>query len=287
MRRLALLAPLFVFAGLYAAPTAVLAAESYDNCAGFIDSLPATIGKQGVWCLRKDLSTALASGAAITVATNNVTVDCNDFKIGGLGAGDASQAWGIFATDRQNITVRHCNIRGFRTGIDLYGGAGHLVEDNRLDNNLASGIEVQGDNNLIRRNRVFDTGGQQEYGYGIVAIGADVINNIISGVFTAPAVESRPYGILAGGSGTAVQGNRIRGLIVSGPGPALGIAFQTKGVIVDGNQITANATTTGNGIGRYGNATPDADATCSNNIVRGFTGGYSGCVIEVGNIDLP
>src|SRR5690606_14995164 len=62
------------------------AADDYDACAGFIDSVPATITSQGVWCLRKDLSTAIASGSAITIATNNVTIDCNGFKLGGLAA---------------------------------------------------------------------------------------------------------------------------------------------------------------------------------------------------------
>ena len=68
-------------------PASALAAESYDNCTGFIDSLPATVSTQGTWCLRANLSTAMASGDAIAVAANNVTLDCNDFKIGGLAAG--------------------------------------------------------------------------------------------------------------------------------------------------------------------------------------------------------
>ncbi len=76
--------------------------ETYNTCAGFIDSLPATM-----WCLRKDLTTSMTSGRAISIATNNVTIDCNDFKIGGLGAGNASTATGIYTYGRQNITVRH------------------------------------------------------------------------------------------------------------------------------------------------------------------------------------
>ena len=50
------------------------AAQSLDTCAGFLDTLPTTISTQGVWCLRHDLSTNIASGNAITVATNNVTI---------------------------------------------------------------------------------------------------------------------------------------------------------------------------------------------------------------------
>jgi len=93
------------------------AAQSYDNCTGFITSLPATISTQGTWCLNKDVSTAVTSGAAITIAANNVTLDCNDFKLGGLAAGLTTQAVGVYALDRFNISVRHCNIRGFYFGI--------------------------------------------------------------------------------------------------------------------------------------------------------------------------
>src|SRR5688572_11895990 len=141
-----------------AVPVQTRAAESYDNCAGFIDSLPATISTQGVWCLRKDVSTAIAAGAAITVATNNVTLDCNDFKLGGLSAGTATATRGILATGRQNIRVRNCNIRGFHTGLDIEGG-GHLVEDNNLNGNLSVGLRVSGDGSIVRRNSVIDTGG--------------------------------------------------------------------------------------------------------------------------------
>src|SRR5690606_12207512 len=122
------------------APGSANAARSYDNCTGFIDSLPTTISTQGVWCLRKNLGTAIISGAAIIIDANNVTIDCNDFKLGGLAAGDASVASGIYAQNRHNAVVRHCSVRGFNYGIRLDGGAGHLVEDNRLDNNLFTGI---------------------------------------------------------------------------------------------------------------------------------------------------
>src|SRR5690606_24652633 len=88
------LAALLLLGGL-AATQPARAAQSYDACTGFIDSVPATISTQGVWCLRKDLSTNITSGNAITIATNNVTIDCNDFKLGGLAAGNGSNAFGI------------------------------------------------------------------------------------------------------------------------------------------------------------------------------------------------
>jgi parallel beta-helix repeat protein len=274
--------------GLFAYSPAAHAAQSYDNCNNFIDTLPATISTQGVWCLHKDLSTNITSGKAITIAANNVTIDCNDFKLGGLAAGPGSTAIGIYAIYRQNATVRRCNVRGFfyGTSLDGDGGAGHLVEDNRLDNNLFAGIYVAGDNNLIRRNRVFDTGSERQIVYGILA-SADIIDNTIAGVFGYQSSDSRPRGIVVFGNGAVVRDNRIRGLAAVAPGTARGISIGTKGIIVDGNTIIADAATSGKGIGLYELATSDADATCSNNIVRGFTENYSGCVAEVDNIDLP
>ena len=44
-----------------------VAGESYDNCVGFIDALPATITTQGTWCLRQDLDSAATSGIMIEI----------------------------------------------------------------------------------------------------------------------------------------------------------------------------------------------------------------------------
>src|SRR5690606_35026428 len=48
------------------------AAETFDTCVGFIDSVPATITAQGTWCMDGNLGTSISSGNAITVATHNV-----------------------------------------------------------------------------------------------------------------------------------------------------------------------------------------------------------------------
>jgi parallel beta-helix repeat protein len=255
------------------------AAESYDNCTGFIDSVPATISTQGTWCLRKDLSTTMATGNAITMAANNVTLDCNGFKLGGLGAGDGSQAVGIRSTDRSNIVVRHCNVRGFNTGINLQGGGGHLVEDNRLDNNLYTGIRVSGDNNRVLRNAVYDTGGTPgtTQGFGIAAAG-DVVDNTVSGVFVA-STDAFPFGILISGPGQEARNNRVRGLVPSGDGSATGIRAQDSGIRLDGNQIAAALPTDGTGIRGVAGG-----LFCSNNAVVGYGTTYDGCEHAVDNL---
>jgi hypothetical protein len=266
-----LLAILLAWAWL--APTAQ-AAQSYDNCRRFIDSLPATISTQGVYCLRKDLATNLASGNAIEIQANNVTINCNDFKIGGLAAGDGSQEVGIHADGPQNVTVRHCNIRGFSYGMDLYGD-GLLVEDNRLDNNLYTGIKVEGDRNLVRHNRIYATGdlAGATAAYGIYADsgasngGADIIDNVVDGVITANATQV-VCGIASwGANGTRISGNRIAGLaLTGGTGQAYGIRTPlSTNLAISGNRIVAQAPGThGLGIGS------DSSNFCAGNTVANF-----------------
>lgn len=256
------------------------AAESYDNCNNFIDSLPATISTQGVWCLRKDVSTGIASGNAIRITTNNVTIDCNGFKIGGLAGGPASRAKGIHAEARQNITVRGCGIRGFDIGINIIGGAGHLVERNRLDHNLSVGIVVgtmfgpATENSVVRNNLVFDTGSPTvDSAGGISSNGADVIGNTISGVFAKSA------GLVAGvftGSGALVRGNRIRGIEATETGTAYGVLGATDARIEDNALSMAGAGSAHTGI--HGGS-----GYCMDNTIRKFPAPMDSCIDAGGN----
>ncbi len=258
---------------------AARAAKGYDNCNGFIDALPAAISTQGVWCLRHDLATNIASGNVISISANNVTIDCNDFKVGGLAAGNRSQAIGIRAYGRQNTAIRHCNIRGFNFGIYLDGGAGNLVEDNRLDNNLIGGIYVDGQYNRVRRNAVYDTGGfvagtgsGGTFAWGIDAA-ADIVDNVVDGVFTAGTTNT-VIGIRASGAGMQASNNQISGLALNGGGTAFGIAavagipYQT----FVGNRVAAASAST-NGSGIHGNDS----SFCARNTVSGFAVGMDAC----------
>jgi len=107
------IATLAAFAGA-SGPAA--AGESYDNCVGFIDALPAAITTQGIWCLRQNLDTSATSGNMIEIQTNNVTIDCNGFRLRGSGGGAATTAVGIYANARLNLAIRHCTIAAFWRG---------------------------------------------------------------------------------------------------------------------------------------------------------------------------
>jgi hypothetical protein len=254
------------------------AAESFDSCDGrFIDSLPATISTPGVWCLRHDVSTAIGAGAAIQVAANNVTLDCNGFRIGGLAAGTGSMASGVYASGRQNTTVRNCGIRGFYYGVLVEGGAGHLVEDNRMDNNLLNAIRVNADNSRVRRNAAFDTGGAVGRTDATAIIGsADITDNTISGVF-AQATPSMPVGIIATAGGQQVSRNVIRGLTPSNDGVAYGIVANAAGITVDGNRVAAAGPVNGMGIVGVSNT------FCINNTVAYFSAGVVSCRASASN----
>jgi hypothetical protein len=273
-------------------PHPARAAESYDNCTGFIDSLPATIATQGVWCLRKDLSTAMASGMAIEIDANNVTIDCNHFKIGGLAAGSATSATGIGTSDNQNnAVVRHCNIRGFRTGVVFFGGGGHLVEDSRFDNNTSTAILVSAPGSTIRNNLVIDTGGatgnlQPEIVHAITAQnGVDIINNTVNGVYSnSTAVNASVIGIRANSNGDgSVSGNRVRGLVIPGEGSVYGIYNLYSGTtIVRGNDVQGPDVPVGSG---GGIVCTDNKSTARDNVVAGFATGISTCVSSLNTVN--
>jgi hypothetical protein len=271
-----------------AALPATSRAETYHTCAGFIDTLPAVLSTQGVWCLRADLSTLIASGAAIDVQTNNVTIDCNGFKIGNLGAGRDTQARAIQASDRRNLTVRGCNIRGFRTGIDISGNntyGGHVIEDNLLEGVVRTGIFGGGDGTQIRRNRLVDIGGptNTNTAYGIDVWYADVTGNVIDGVFAGTGfANGRAYGIYATGGGT-IADNRIRGLVTQGSDTSYGIyAGSGSGsrMRIVRNELFGPGTGTTIGIFCL-----SAEGSMTGNFIADFGTGYSTCTNDgTGNV---
>ncbi|MDQ3287892.1 MAG: right-handed parallel beta-helix repeat-containing protein [Pseudomonadota bacterium] len=268
-------------------PLPALAAESYDNCTGFIDSVPATISTQGTWCLRQDLATGMSSGTAITIAANNVTIDCNDFKIGGLGAGPGTQANGLTAMQILNTTVRNCNVRGFVNGV-LLTGAGHVVEDNRFDGNTVVGINVTGDGSVVARNLVRDTGGSTTNPGLAIGIATDssvdVRDNTVTGVMPEANTSGNgnAVGIFTNNNPNASIGsNRVRSLVAMGTGTTTGILNSNSGrIAITGNQVI------GTGVDSVGLSCSSANGRAAANVVNGFATPISGCADD-GNVTAP
>jgi hypothetical protein len=289
MTRFDLLAFALLLATL-AAPPAARAAQSYDNCTGTIASLPAVIGSAGTWCLKADLATSLATGAAITISTNDVTIDCNGFKLGGLGAGLATQAYGIAAVGRLNITVRRCNIRGFLEGVAFSGASsGNLVEDNRFDGNTYTALVVKGDGSVVRRNRIFDTGGTTVVSltdaYGMYVVDSvDIIDNIISGVAAASGGNNNAFGICTTNAGGRIIGNGVRGLAKDGTGRDYAIANtdHSDRLSLRDNDLAGDASANSTGISCF-----NANGRAKDNTINGFATAISTCHDSGGNTVVP
>ncbi|PYM96554.1 MAG: hypothetical protein DME04_01555 [Candidatus Rokuibacteriota bacterium] len=185
------------------------------NCVP-ITVVPVAITVQGIYCFTQHLGTGITTGAAIEIQTNNVILDLNGFKLGGLAAGPGTQAIGISADNRQNITIKNGTVRGFYEGIRLNDSSGaslgHVVENIRADQNTHAGIEVNGRGNLIRNNQVVATGGS---------------------TFTLQAL-----GILVSGTGTRVLNNDVIDTYSSDPSQAEGIYLIASNALVVNNRIT-------------------------------------------------
>lgn len=267
----------------------VVSAETV-NCVN-ITSLPATITSQGVYCLKQDLSTGITSGFAIDIQANNVTLDCNGYKIGGLAAGPATTTSGVHAFQINNVTVRNCTIRGFQIGIDLsHNGVedpirpiGHVIERNRLDLNTRAGIYISGDASVVRNNSISATGGNT-IGELVVAIhtmfNTDVIDNTIDGVSDLSPAPLQVYGVISWyGAGNVVSGNRVRGLHSSAGTNGILTTLSEQRMSVRGNTIVNEL---GSDSG-YGIHCLHPTVIASDNHISGFSAPLSGCAAVSSN----
>ena len=186
------------------------------NCTA-ITTLPAIITVQGVYCFTGNLATDMTTGNAIDIQTDNVVLDLNGFQLDGFAAGLGTQATGIFASNRQNITIKNGTIRGVFIGILLDNGSSHVVEDIRADQNTSEGIDVRGLASIIRNNQVVATGGSTAFGADASAVGIGVQSN-----------------------GVRVMNNDVINTVKQGTGTAWGILLQgVVGGLVTNNRITS------------------------------------------------
>jgi parallel beta-helix repeat protein len=234
-----------------------------------IASLPATISTSGHYCLNANFSAAYASNA-ITIANNNVVLDCNDHTITQTGS---ALVTGITAGNRYNNTIRNCNLVGFNRGISLSENVAFTSRNNRVIGNdvrrsKLSGIQVAGTANVVEGNRVTENlGGASSYTYGIlissfngVGVGNVVRNNVVANI--APSVYVRVTGIyLLDVDNSAVVNNIVTALfppmdlgvygIVGSPG-------SLNNAAVGNTVLAATGTPPGGGGGiSYGGASYD------------------------------
>jgi hypothetical protein len=213
------------------------------NCTP-ITTLPYTITFQGAYCLTGNLETNMTDGNAVTINTNNVVLDLNGYKIGGLAGGPDTNANGIYANQRKNITIRNGTLRGFARGIFLEDispyttSQGHIIERIRADMNNWMGIFAIGRGIIIRNNQVVSTGGLGwAHGIFVRGPGARIINNDI--------IETKRHGSLTfaqaievdHSDGTVIEKNRIGNESADSQESAIFMVY-SQDLLVENNRMT-------------------------------------------------
>ena len=139
--------------------------------------------------------------------------------IDGLDAGPDSLAMGVYAVDRNNISIRNGTIRGFTYGIGLENTAadfsstvGHVISNMVLDQNRSIAIEVRGVGTVLRNNKIQHTH-SSDFGSVIAVMifgpGAQVQENDITNTSTAlDSTDATGIRIFAG-PGCTVEANHI------------------------------------------------------------------------------
>jgi nitrous oxidase accessory protein NosD len=246
-----------------------------------ITSLPAVIDQQGVYCLKGNLSTSITSGSAIEIVTNNVTIDFNGWKLGGLGAGPTTQTIGVNQVGRDNIILRGGNIRGFHTGVYMNGGSGHSILDSTFDGNRENGIAVTGNGILVRNNRIVNSS-HSSAAFGIYAneaLGVEIVNNKIDNLVTT---SGNGFGIYTINSDSPViKNNSITDILPASSAYGIRTFSSGFGAIRDNEVINSAAE------GFSGISSSIGTSICIGNVVANYTTENSGCVDGGGNYPDP
>ena len=272
-----------------ATPAPVAATGSYDDCSGFISSLPAVISTPGRWCVDSNLTTGITGGHAITIAGDGVIIDCNDFRLVRGPALPSNTANAVFSNGRNAATVRNCYIQGFYRGTYLSGGTGHLVEHNQFFRNYHIGIRADGAGTRIVDNRLDDTGHSTVATevHGIQArSSAQVVGNFIHGVLPNPTLAGTAlHGItvINNASGTVIE-NVVAGFGDGGEPPMVrGILAVNPGYLV----IRRNDVSGDDGLASVGIACDSGKPVAAANTVTRFTTGVDTCRDAGDNIVQP
>jgi parallel beta-helix repeat protein len=104
--------------------------------------IPDDCSKYGSWdgnSLTCRLSQNVTTSVEIT--TNNIILDCDGWKITGPGA-DYWSGYGIHLNNRENVSIKNCNVSNFTTGILLEYGANNSLINNTFNSNYHYGIVV-------------------------------------------------------------------------------------------------------------------------------------------------
>jgi hypothetical protein len=188
-----------------------------------VGTIDATLNS-GNYCLSANIVANRTSGTFISIANNNVVLDCRGYALINTATASTSEAYGIWFSSLDHVTIRNCRIiGGFVAGIYAYqnNGSYNLNHDIEISDNTISGakwygIVAYGTDISIRGNRVRDIGGRASFAMGIRVGGSalagqprfhQVVDNSIANV-NSPV--NNAYGIYSNNSESSrFTGNTI------------------------------------------------------------------------------
>jgi parallel beta-helix repeat protein len=271
-----------------------------------LDTLPVTISAPGHYCLDHDFAQDFAFESPIRIQADDVVLDCNDHRIRQTNAANSGSA--IYGPgEREHVTIRHCVLEGWDTGIFLQastdpGANGNRIESNTVLRSRTTAIYVIGSNNLIEGNLVAqNTGANNGVAYGIFVYSMDRtgVGNTIRGntvtdfkpVSPTGNTSVTPIGV-SNLRNTEVSNNIISAINSTGEYGVIGITgYNANGTTVSGNVILtprapgAAPWTAGHWYGIYlpGTAEEMASNVCRDNVIGHFNLAVYGCTIDQGS----
>lgn len=159
---------------------------------------PAHIRHPGFYCLDRDHISTERTGAAITVVSQDVTLDLGRHALRGP-SDPAGTSSAIHAIGAHGLTVRGGVVTGFAFGIRVDATARSTVRNLTAIANHFRGIRITGDSAVVTGNVILETGGSTAFPDAF-SMGIEVHGNACQIDFNA-ILETYPT---AGGSGEGV-----------------------------------------------------------------------------------
>lgn len=274
------------------AALALLASPSVAFACTEIDTFPATITAPGKYCLVADALVNLTSGAAVDIASHDVTLDCDGHQLTNLATANNGTSAAVRSNMRHNVVVKNCRIvGGWTNGIDMYqdntkpnANFYNQVQDNYIAGPYWHGIRAFGSAIEVTGNTVYDIGGQlNNYAIGIRVGGSTTSSfrfHIVRGnkVVGTNSPTSAAYGIFSDNSvSSAFLDNGIAGTTAASGKNAIGLYVVGSHNRISDNHVTGIGSPTETAIQTSNNTT-----ACFDNYLR-TTKWTAGCNSGLGN----
>lgn len=186
-----------------------------------ITTIPYTISSPGYYELGSNISSTNSNFSAITINSDNVTLDLKNYTLSNSGAGPNTISNGVYANQRKNVTIQNGAVSNFLYGIRLedtstnYSVSNYLVKNVKTLSNTFRGMCISGTNNSVTCCIVDDTQGctffSNAFSCGIEVKGVCnyVARNVISTVFPQGTGEGLGISVSDGGNGSLIEDNKI------------------------------------------------------------------------------